>query len=490
MTASQPKKRPTLAETTYRFDVDLSRNVTSVTDTFLLICRSFLPCRHIFAAFRADPRGMKRLLLALLFACTASAQIVDVAPASPIAGRIHAAVTSRPSSDLQALYALSGYEPAWIRDGRLTTQALVVIEALEQAGARGLRPIDDDAASWRIRTLDDPARFDVDLTRAALRYLRHVSTGRIDPHAAGIDFDVTPRVFLPAVLRDIATSDTPAVFLASVEPRHPQYRGLLEALTSADPVSARRIALTLERWRWLPDDRDGLRSIEINIPEFLLRASDAEGNEELVMRIVVGAAKRHRTPMLSSTMRTVVFRPYWNVPPSIQRNEIVPKVRRDATYLVRNNYELTGEAQSEEEMLEQLRSGAIRLRQKPGPSNVLGLAKFVFPNDRNIYLHSTPSQSHFARTRRDFSHGCIRVEDPAELAAWALDDWSRRDAERAMNGHRDDHYVRVDDPVSIRIHYATVAVQEGELVFFDDIYGWDAALARAMEPARPGAMAP
>lgn len=249
------------------------------------------------------------------------------------------------------------------------------------------------------------------------------------------------------------------------------------------PASQRvkQIEWSLERSRWASAEDEG-PSIVVNIPEFRLTARNAKG-ETLEMRVVVGRASRNETPVFEGDLRTVVFRPSWRVPTSIQRAEIAPKLEKDPSYLARNNYELSdGITTIDVETIARIRNGAVRLRQKPGSSNALGLVKFFFPNDNDVYLHSTPQRSLFARTRRDFSHGCIRVEDPEALAAFVLG-WTEEQVRAAMNGKRDDNYVKVDDPVNVRVLYATaVARANGEVHFFDDIYGHDVELAKVLAP--------
>ena len=244
----------------------------------------------------------------------------------------------------------------------------------------------------------------------------------------------------------------------------------------------KQIELTLERWRWAGDAAQGA-SIVVNIPEFRLTATNAAG-ETLEMRVVVGTASRNETPVFEGTLRHVVFRPSWHVPASIQRGEIAPKVAKDPGYLARNGYELTDAAGNRIEgaTAEQIRTGTVNVRQKPGASNALGLVKFHFPNDNSVYLHSTPQQSLFARTRRDFSHGCIRVEDPAALAAFVLG-WDVEKVRAAMNGKRNDHYIRLAEPAKVRILYSTaVARANGDVHFFNDVYGHDVELAKVLTP--------
>jgi len=189
-------------------------------------------------------------------------------------------------------------------------------------------------------------------------------------------------------------------------------------------------------------------------------------------------------------MRHVIFRPYWNVPRSIVRNELLPLIDRDTAYLPRHDMEIVrgpgDDAQPVEPSaanLALLRQGVLRLRQRPGPRNSLGLVKFVFPNDANVYLHGTPVQSLFGRPRRDFSHGCVRVEDLVALAEWVLADqpeWTRERIVAAMNGNRT-ITVRLARPLPVVLYYVTAAVlEDGAIHFADDVYGHDARLERAL----------
>lgn len=254
------------------------------------------------------------------------------------------------------------------------------------------------------------------------------------------------------------------------------------------PASQRvkQIEMAVERMRWAEAPSDG-PSIVVNIPEFRLTAKNANG-ETLEMRVVVGRASRNETPIFEGDLRHVVFRPSWHVPPSIQKGEIAPKLEKDPGYLARNGYEITDAAGNslgtsvDAQTIARIRSNVLRVRQKPGTSNALGLVKFYFPNDNNVYLHSTPQQSLFARQRRDFSHGCIRVEDPAALAAFVLG-WDAEKVQAAMNGKVNDNYAKLSQPVNVRILYSTaVARANGDVHFFDDIYGHDVELAKALAP--------
>ena len=186
-------------------------------------------------------------------------------------------------------------------------------------------------------------------------------------------------------------------------------------------------------------------------------------------------------------MKTVVFRPYWDVPRSITVNELLPKIRANPGYLQRNHYEIV-QGQGDDgkviapspEAIAALSSGALRLRQQPGDDNALGLVKFLFPNSHNVYMHSTPAHHLFAESRRAFSHGCIRVADPVALAVYVLRNnaggWDAAKVAAAMQGGAMQR-VPIRDPIHVMILYGTaMATEAGPVEFFDDIYGLDRKL--------------
>jgi murein L,D-transpeptidase YcbB/YkuD len=254
-----------------------------------------------------------------------------------------------------------------------------------------------------------------------------------------------------------------------------------------------QLELALERWRRRPYD-PSRPAIVLNLPEFRLRAFNAGNQQELEMKIVVGQAPDRPTPLLASQVQTVIFRPYWNVPISIQRDELVPEIMKDPSYLAANHLEVVTaqgdvvpDPVSDDEMA-QLRSGTLGLRQTPGPGNVLGLVKFLFPNAYGVYMHGTSAPGLFARTRRDFSHGCVRVERAEDLAEWVLRDeagWSRDRIRKAMRGS-ESVIVNLNRPIQVVTMYVTaVVLATGEVHFYEDIYEEDAAFERELAGAAP-----
>jgi len=269
-------------------------------------------------------------------------------------------------------------------------------------------------------------------------------------------------------------------------------RMTLAALNVPLEQRIRQIELSLERLRWLPD-LSGERLIVVNIPTFHLWAWDAiaaESTPALDMAVIVGSALDTRTPVFAEELDYVIFRPYWNVPRSITRNELLPQIRRDPAYLQRNDMEIVqGQGDDAQPMapspenLDLLASGQLRLRQRPGPRNSLGLVKFMFPNDENVYLHDTPADALFSRARRDFSHGCVRVADPVALAEFALQDvpgWDRERIVQAMNAGSS-RRVDLPRPITVLLFYTTAIVTpDGTVHFAADIYGHDTRLIEAL----------
>jgi murein L,D-transpeptidase YcbB/YkuD len=237
------------------------------------------------------------------------------------------------------------------------------------------------------------------------------------------------------------------------------------------PVSFRlgQIAANLERHRWLPRSL-GERYIVVNVPAFELTAFDS-GKAALQMRVIVGQDYEGKaTPVFSDSMEFVVFRPYWIVTDSIASKEIYPKAEADPDYLARNNYEIV--------TIEHRK----RVRQTPGDKNSLGLVKFMFPNDFNIYLHDTPQGELFNKDVRAFSHGCIRLQHPDSLAQFVLG-WPMDSVHREMQQGPDDHRVNLKRKIPVFIVYFTTYEKNGELYFGNDLYKRDDKLVASMSVA-------
>ncbi len=278
--------------------------------------------------------------------------------------------------------------------------------------------------------------------------------------------------------------------------------GKLDAATLRElntPLSERvqQIDDALERWRWMPAEFQQ-PPVLVNIPEFRLRAYSDNHQLALSMNVVVGKAAPTQTPVFTDDIQFIVFRPYWSVPPGILRRSVIPGIMKSSGYIARERFEVTDSSGKlvsvpNDELVAGLRSGKYFIRQKPGPANALGLIKFMFPNSYSVYLHSTPSTELFSRSRRDFSSGCIRVEKPAELAAFLLrnqpdgnEPWTVARAQAAMDSGKDNRQVNLKVAVPVLILYVTaVAEEDGTVHFFDDIYGHDKRLNALLAKGPP-----
>ncbi|GJM16752.1 MAG: murein L,D-transpeptidase [Thermodesulfobacteriota bacterium] len=308
-------------------------------------------------------------------------------------------------------------------------------------------------------------------------------------------------------------------------------KSTMEALNVPVQERISQIELTMERWRLLPQYL-GNKYILVNIANYNLYGVE-NNNESITMRIVVGKPEWN-TPMFSEEMTHIVMNPYWNIPPSIFKDDIAPRIRQDSGYLskrgidavglsapkkivveeveeneiveVAENVEATSEAENEERGEQQLSeveiqnkkaqeqyiskilSGKYRLRQNPGPGNPLGQIKFLFPNKHSVYLHDTPNRGFFKRAQRNFSHGCIRVEKPVDLAEFVLasnGDWDESRIKSNINSRRT-KTVHLNQTIPVYILYFTSWVDnQGNVNFHKDIYGLDQTLLNALRTTHP-----
>ncbi len=257
---------------------------------------------------------------------------------------------------------------------------------------------------------------------------------------------------------------------------------------------AKQISLALEKWRWLPDNFVNPRVL-VNLPEFYVRTYNPDGGLAFKMRVVDGEAQgNHDTPIFVRSMRFVVFRPYWNLPTSIIKKELSRHLSSGGeAYLAAHGYEVVGNNGQPVEgwTIDGVEHGRYVVRQKPGPKNSLGLVKFMFPNEYDVYMHSTPEMNLFNLTRRDRSHGCIRLNDAEAMANWVLlgdnpASWDAAKIHDAMFGENDNKQVGLKTPLPVSITYLTAnADEDGTMHFFDDIYGYDKQLEAALAKGRP-----
>ena len=386
---------------------------------------------------------------------------------------------------VDAFYASRGDAPVWLDQGRWTPQAQSVFAQLGHAPEDGL-----DLSAYRVFSLGSGpdsslALGDVALSEAVAAYAFQASGGRIDPARISKMIGARPPLVSAAqALGETSKSADAGKTLEAYNPQQPGYLALKEKLAQARarPARTARVALNgrarwisdettgslratkledellvnMEFWRWLPRDL-GAERIMVNVPEFTARLY-RDNQMILSVRVITGKPDKP-TPLFSNKIQQIVVNPSWNVPQSIIRKEMLPHL--DA--LRAQGYEI------------RTVHGRLHIRQPPGERNALGRIKFLFPNDYAVYMHDTPTRRLFASSRRAFSHGCVRVDQPFKLAEDLLQPQNGWDEERIrqMIG-KHERWVKLPRPVPIHIVYFTAVVDEtGQLRQFDDIYGYD-----------------
>jgi len=415
-------------------------------------------------------------------------------------------------------YRARAFAPVWLEQRRATAKMEALVAAVKRAGRDGLDPllydiafVDERGGNGRKRfSEEDAGEVEVRLTFAYMQFASDLANGVSDLAQSHPAWHVRPRTFDPAAHLTTAIADGKiAESLDALRPSNQEYRALGELLadyrhrasngqsaTGIDGVSLaeriKQIELNMERWRWLPRER-AAKHIVVNIPAFRLDVWERD-TVAVSMRVVVGK-KDTPTPIFNDAMTHVVFSPYWNVPPTIAKNETLPSALRDPSFLQRTNMEVLDEKGQvvDPESIDLERAGDYRFRQRPGSSNALGHVKFMFPNEFNVYLHDTPADSLFARASRSFSHGCVRLEQPQALAEYLLKDraeWTRETIAEAMHAG-EERTVKLREPVPVYIGYWTVDVTpDGKAAFMPDVYGLDARQAAALNERLAGARQP
>ncbi|MCE7053196.1 L,D-transpeptidase family protein [Algoriphagus sp. AGSA1] len=269
-----------------------------------------------------------------------------------------------------------------------------------------------------------------------------------------------------------------------LEPDGALGKNTVYALNQSPTYLIDKASVNMERLRWLPDTLRGAEMILVNIANYQL---DYLSNRDTLFstRVIVGT-KYHKSPIFSSAMSYIVFSPYWNLPTSIVRNEVMPAVRKNPNYLVQKNMEVvtySGQAVDPSSVNWSGKSIPYMVRQKPGEHNSLGLVKFMFPNEHSVYIHDTPARSLFSREDRALSHGCIRIQNPATFAQLLLKGngaWTPEKINAAMH-QKHEQIVRLDRKIPVVLLYLTFwADSKGQGHFRQDIYDRDAEVLSAL----------
>jgi L,D-transpeptidase YcbB len=464
---------------------------------------------------------------------------------SQLAGRTNVAPPDAEDLAAATAYYTAHSGPLlWLTESGISERGHSVIAEVRKADEWGLRARDFALPQLPAGTIsaEAAAAAEIELTLAVLKYARYARGGRFsDPSSISKLLDYTPPVRQRRdVLTDIAASAAPDAYLRSLHPQHEQFEGLRRLLLklrgrgdgetayggkgqtvlpqlvrsgtpgsdatasgavgreSADrTVLLGRILVNMERWRWLPADL-GEYYVWNNVPEFLTRV--VKKGETIHSDKVVTGQPEWATPAFSANMKMIVFHPSWGVPDGIKRKELLPLLlsssRGDLLGL------FTG-AQSSRAVLEQHKLqvyyqgrpidpnqvdwssaniGAYEFRQPPGPTNVLGMIKFMFPNKHDVYMHDTPERDLFARSFRGLSHGCMRVADSRRLAAVLLAQdkgWSEQQVGNLLNGGTRE--VELTTPIPVHVTYFTAMVDgQGNLRTFGDLYGLDTRMGASL----------
>ena len=414
-------------------------------------------------------------------------------------------------------YAISDQGLLWVDENGLSVRGRAIIAEIKKADDYGLRASDyalpnlDDFNSDDAKATDQLADAEVAISYAVLDYARDARGGRIDPQSLSKNLDPTLTLPDPSeVIRSIAIRSDPAAYLRSFQPDHPQFEALRRKLielrgSDSDGKKAgaiRAILLNMERWRWLPNDL-GPFYVNVNVPEFMLRVVD-EGKVIHTARVVVGKRDK-QTPIFSNEMQEVVFNPVWNVPTSIKTEEILPWVNSGGglfgggySTAIFERHNLHIKYGGREVDPHSIDWGRVDIRnmeiyQPPGPGNVLGHVKFVFPNKHDVYMHDTTEKNYYGQPYRAESHGCMRVQNPDQLAFVLLkhdQGWTEARVASAIRGSGDNH-IGLQQKIPVYISYFTLRVNDdGSISTFGDLYGHDARMIAALNAKNVGFGAP
>jgi murein L,D-transpeptidase YcbB/YkuD len=416
---------------------------------------------------------------------------------------------------LTAFYESRGDDLLWISDAAFNQRAKAAIAEIGQADDWGL-----EASAFELPSAPksgepaDVAEAELKLSAAVLKYASHARGGRMNPKQLSNYIDREPPLLPPSdVLAGLAAADAADAYLRGLHPQHPHFEKLRQAYIAlknapppapeavapanttakkkkaAEPASneatMRKILHNMEQWRWMPEDL-GQYYVWANVPEFTLRVMK-NGKPIHTERLIVGK-RDTQTPIFSDEMETIVVHPFWGVPDSIKVKEILPSLARGGNVLAKNDLRIQYRGRDIDPASVDWTRTDIRnfhVYQPPGSSNVLGVVKFLFPNEHQVYMHDTPSKSLFSASQRMFSHGCMRVRDPLRFAEILLSEdkgWNEgRVASLVKSGPRNNH-ITLDTKVPVHVTYFTASVDDdGKLHTRPDVYGHEQRIQMGLE---------
>ncbi|MCJ7528888.1 MAG: L,D-transpeptidase family protein [Methyloceanibacter sp.] len=435
-------------------------------------------------------------------------------PAHPIVAAIRSKLNDpelrqrAPAGDLGALEAYYGAltgSPSWITGMGFSAKAQALIGEIEKAGNWGLDPsaFDLPAASDLPATEEAQAIAEIKLALAALKYARFARGGRLIPSRISGLFDQKPNARDPnTILTELASASDPGAYLRALHPKHEQFERLRQTLIKVvakakargikpeRDADVQRLIVNMERWRWMPPEL-GAYYVWNNIPSFTTRVVKG-GKSIYVEKVIVGEVK-HPTPIFSAQMNSIVFNPEWTVPETIMLEDLQPRLRQrdedgtpDLSVLRNNELSVSYRGRAiDAATVDWGRANILSytFTQAPGPTNVLGVLKFNFPNRHAIYMHDTLQPELFGQTVRTLSHGCIRVREPDRLAALLLKEDKGWSAQRVKDliAKGKSSAVALNRPVPVHLTYFTIAFDGvGEMRRYGDVYGLDKKMAASL----------
>ena len=454
--------------------------------------------------FAAEPDGPATII--------ARTELVRITVEDRLSAKFSATSARKVEQDaLVQYYAVPDHGLLWIDETGLNERGKATIAEIRKADDYGLRGSDyalpnlDGFNATDAKATERLADAEITISYAVLDYARDARGGRIDPQRLSKNLDPTLALPDPSeVIGSIATRADPATYLRSFHPDQAQFEALrhkLIELRSADSGSKETgtnnskistILVNMERWRWLSHDL-GQYYVNVNVPEFMLRVVD-NGKVIHTAHVVVGKPNK-QTPIFSEEMEEVVFNPVWNVPNSIKTEEILPYLTSvgglfgggwGTGIFESNNLRVKyGGREVDPRAIDWGRVDIrnLQIYQPPGPSNVLGHVKFVFPNKHDVYMHDTTKRNYFGQRNRAGSHGCVRVQNPDQLALAVLkhdQGWTQARVTSAIRGSGDNHVV-LQQKIPVYMSYFTLRVNDdGSISTFRDLYGHDARMAAAL----------
>jgi murein L,D-transpeptidase YcbB/YkuD len=412
---------------------------------------------------------------------------------------------------LVAFYNARG-DAIWMTDMGFSSEAQAAIDEMLKAEDWGLSSsaFDLPSAGSLPGSIDEQALGEIKLDLAILKYARHARGGRTMPAQLNKLYGMTPSLRDPKkVLAEIADAAQPAIYLQELHPKHLQFQRLHQALlkaraqseAGAKPANMQKILVNMERWRWMPENLGSLHVL-LNIPAFTVFVA-RDGKPIYTDKIVVGEMK-YATPIFSADLKSVVFNPEWTVPPTIVRENLLPKLRGGGgffgggTSILRQhnlNVNYNGKRVDPGSInWNTVNMGAISFTQAPGPDNVLGKVKFIYPNPYSVYMHDTIKQGLFDKDLRAEGHNCPRVEHPGKIAAVILAQDQNLPQAEVDKLLASGYNAAVNIAHGVRVHtayFTAVADEEGKITNFPDIYKLDPPVAAAIigKQAKPEAVA-